>query len=705
MAARSLESGLSRALDPAQERPKLDPAAELEPFTTRWGQRYAIAHSPRSGAYLRLDGEAGDLAARMDGSRTVAELIVDDVASGGVMSPEHIVDVVALLRRSSLLTAPAVDTYAVVSDRLAPAPRRAMARAVRWFERPMIGLPGSDRFVDVVYRAGGRLCFTWWANAMAVATLLAGVIAFAAAAGRRGYVITSSVSTGTALSLAGCGLIALFVHEMGHALAVKRAGRRVIEAGFQLYLGNPAFFVDSSDMLLAPRRSRALNAAAGPYAEAVLAGVVSIAALLSSGGVGAFLFRLAAVLYLNVLLNLIPFIELDGYWLLTDVLDVPRLRPRAFAVLRYEVPARLRRRRHALTPVERALVAFGVFAAVFTVAALFTAWHFWEPVARRIVTALWRAGLGGRVVIVLLVATIAGPLLQAAAGIAHGVTRRAHGLIEDLRFRAQTSWRVEAAEAIAGLAGTDALDDDALSELAGRVTRRRFHRGAVVYRQGDAADAFFFVRHGTYAILEREVDDTGASVERLLRRARPGDHFGELALVEGGARSATVRAETHGEVFAVDSGTFERLLADRITAPAAAAAVRAAFEVHALRPFRRLTPQAAAMLAERGEWMLLGPGEEIDLADTTAGGSYYVVAAGHLDVLEDGSPVRTLRAGDHIGARSLVTEGAHTETLRTATRARLFRIDAEVFSSLIASATARGKITAASDPHRVSAAH
>ena len=75
-------------------------------------------------------------------------------------------------------------------------------------------------------------------------------------------------------------LIALAIHELGHGLAVKHAGRRVHEAGIRLYFGLPAAFVDTSDIWMAPPRQRLLTAFAGPWTGLVLGGLCAIAAAL-----------------------------------------------------------------------------------------------------------------------------------------------------------------------------------------------------------------------------------------------------------------------------------------------------------------------------------------------------------------------------------------------------------------------------------------
>ena len=44
-----------------------------------------------------------------------------------------------------------------------------------------------------------------------------------------------------------------FCHELGHATVLVHHGRRVKSAGFMIYFGSPAFFVDSSDGLMLDR--------------------------------------------------------------------------------------------------------------------------------------------------------------------------------------------------------------------------------------------------------------------------------------------------------------------------------------------------------------------------------------------------------------------------------------------------------------------
>ena len=64
-----------------------------------------------------------------------------------------------------------------------------------------------------------------------------------------------------------------FMHELGHAVVISRYHRKVKSAGFMIYFGSPAFFVEATDSLMLDRRQRILQSSAGPFTELVIAGV------------------------------------------------------------------------------------------------------------------------------------------------------------------------------------------------------------------------------------------------------------------------------------------------------------------------------------------------------------------------------------------------------------------------------------------------
>ena len=102
------------------------------------------------------------------------------------------------------------------------------------------------------------------------------------------------------------------------------------------------------------------------------------------------------------------------------------------------------------------------------------------------------------------------------------------------------------------LAGVPA--EDARRVLAiGR--RRTFGRGEIVFHQLDPADSLHLVAGGRFAVRRT----TPLGEDALLAIRGPGAYFGELALVSGGVRSATVQALEASETLAVYRTDFDDL--------------------------------------------------------------------------------------------------------------------------------------------------
>ena len=77
-----------------------------------------------------------------------------------------------------------------------------------------------------------------------------------------------------------------------------------------------------------------------------------------------------------------------------------------------------------------------------------------------------------------------------------------------------------------------------LQQLRSCLRRRSFHRGEVIFHQGDPGDTLHLIRQGRLKVVIPS--ETGEEV--LLAILSQGDCFGELALLDGGPRSATVIA-------------------------------------------------------------------------------------------------------------------------------------------------------------------
>lgn len=105
----------------------------------------------------------------------------------------------------------------------------------------------------------------------------------------------------------------------------------------------------------------------------------------------------------------------------------------------------------------------------------------------------------------------------------------------------------------------DVTDTGAGSEGQSRLISRygrRFSAGTVLFRDGDPAIEAFLLQEGRVRLLKQ-----AGRMERSLRVVRPGDLFGESALIRGASRSSTAVALDDVVTLAFDHATFEQVLA------------------------------------------------------------------------------------------------------------------------------------------------
>jgi putative peptide zinc metalloprotease protein len=91
------------------------------------------------------------------------------------------------------------------------------------------------------------------------------------------------------------------------------------------------------------RRQQIIESFAGPFAQLVLAGIASIIAASFPGWIlSETMYKFAVLNYLVVIMNLIPLLELDGYYILADLIEIPDLRERSLVFMRRDLFHKLR---------------------------------------------------------------------------------------------------------------------------------------------------------------------------------------------------------------------------------------------------------------------------------------------------------------------------------------------------------------------------
>ncbi len=100
------------------------------------------------------------------------------------------------------------------------------------------------------------------------------------------------------------------------------------------------------------------------------------------------------------------------------------------------------------------------------------------------------------------------------------------------------------------------LDDNDRAALAADLDVVRFPAGQVLFNYGDPGDSLYVIRSGEVEVFFK--DDTGERI--VLETAKAGDVFGELSLLDGGPRTASVVATQDLEALRVDRANLDHFL-------------------------------------------------------------------------------------------------------------------------------------------------
>lgn len=141
-------------------------------------------------------------------------------------------------------------------------------------------------------------------------------------------------SLGSALTVIVSLALVIFLHEVAHAVTCRLHGGQVTEVGFLLLYFQPCFYTDLSGAWLFPKKSHRLAVIwAGLFMQLVtLAGAVLLWRVTVIGSaVNQVALITSIVCLVTILFNFNPLIKLDGYYFLSDWLEIPNLRSKAFA--------------------------------------------------------------------------------------------------------------------------------------------------------------------------------------------------------------------------------------------------------------------------------------------------------------------------------------------------------------------------------------
>jgi CRP/FNR family transcriptional regulator len=147
-----------------------------------------------------------------------------------------------------------------------------------------------------------------------------------------------------------------------------------------------------------------------------------------------------------------------------------------------------------------------------------------------------------------------------------------------------------------------------LEQLAKHLVEVTLAPNGILFWEGDPGDRMYFVRDGVLIVSKAVAD----GVDEVLARVGTGDVLGEMSVLDGRPRCATVRAETRARLLGLDRACFEQLIAGN---PGVAALF---FRAHARAAVARLRA-SDELVAETARWALESTGLELHDSAPTPG--------------------------------------------------------------------------------------
>jgi putative peptide zinc metalloprotease protein len=410
---------VDKGLNPNQRKPQVDPDVIVRELSDRQGN-YFVLKNKREKTYMRLSLDEHRLFIRMDGQSGMEELVFEHFIATNNFAPKMVANLVEKLYQHHMLT----EIPVAVWRRLEQVVQQQswsyrLSLPAKYILTRKLSIPKLDQFISWFYHKFGWLLFTRPAKVILLLISIIGFIAFSQVIADPRYAfLEEEIVLGLAL-LWLAAIFPLVIHELGHALTVKHYGREVPRGGLMLFFGMPAAFVDTTDIWLEPRRARLEVTWNGPYTGLILGGAAAILIYFYPEAYwNSLLFKMAGFAYFTVFINVNPLLKLDGYYLLSDALNIPSLRERSFAFVRKQFLGKLLKGQN-MTRNERIYAAFGVLSLVWTIYAVYLISFFWQTRLRMGMQALFGEGYSiiARIMSLLIVVAIGSVVVLLLIGV------------------------------------------------------------------------------------------------------------------------------------------------------------------------------------------------------------------------------------------------------------------------------------------------
>lgn len=229
------------------------------------------------------------------------------------------------------------------------------------------------------------------------------------------------------------------------------------------------------------------------------------------------------------------------------------------------------------------------------------------------------------------------------------------------------------------------LEDEQSNQILGALVEKPIPaKGIKVISQGDAGDYFYVVEKGSFEVyvnssgqLQPGLDGMGTQVGNI----QAGGSFGELALMYGAPRAATViSAEAGCTLWALDRVTFRRILMESTFAR------RRMYEtfLEEVPLLSTLTPYERSKIADALETQKFAPGDII-IKEGDPGYSFYLLENGEADAYKGDTSNKVLHyeKGDFFGELALLNDAPRAASVVASSDVKVATLGKNAFQRLL----------------------
>lgn len=232
------------------------------------------------------------------------------------------------------------------------------------------------------------------------------------------------------------------------------------------------------------------------------------------------------------------------------------------------------------------------------------------------------------------------------------------------------------------------LSESSLNALAGSISEADFPAGSEIVREGEAGDAFYFVKRGRLEVTKKTISGQEAKLSVIVE----GQGFGEMALLTCSIRSSSVRALTDVTLYKIEKAVFEEIVLNEASFKDA---LHKKVEDHnqfnrlkTLQPFALLEPEKMHIVMDKMTEKRYARDEDI-IVQGENGDNYYIIKSGLVAVLkknkggDEYSRIAVLSDGEAFGEEALIRDDPRNATCRAVEDTTVLVLNKNDFSRIV----------------------